>query len=187
MEENRSETPPESTEVAETREKLRAFYEALGSYHSRLLEASSGYNQIVVLGGYAGFFTIWAATSTDLPRWLVLLTGGLIGSSLIVYVGWTVANMIMMRSHMQRMMDEIAKGEEGFLERVQAAETKSIAASNKLMRFWKPVLWTAGLPALAGSALLTGGAFWAVVNDHGRLVWNDETGTNYEKELTPSL
>ena len=40
------------------REKLRAFYELLAAYHARVLEASSGYNQIVVLGGYAGFFTV---------------------------------------------------------------------------------------------------------------------------------
>lgn len=157
--------PPEPIDTSEMREKVRAFYEALGSYHSRLLEASSGYNQIVVLGGYAGFFTIWAAIASDLPRWLVLLTGGLIGVSLIVYVGWTVSSMIMMRSHMQRMIDEIAKGLEGFLERAQAAETKSIAASHKLMRFWKPVLWAAGLPALIGSILLAVSAFWAVVKD----------------------
>lgn len=155
----------EAPDLAETREKLRAFYEALGSYHSRLLEASSGYNQIVVLGGYAGFFTIWAATAEDLPRWLVLLTGGLIGLSLTVYVGWTVANMIAMRGHMQRMMDEIALGADGFLERVQAAEAKSIATSNRLMRLWKPVLWMAGAPALAGSLLLTAGAFWTVIAD----------------------
>lgn len=160
-----SEQMPTEPNVVETQEEFRAFYEALGSYHSRLLEASSGYNQIVVLGGYAGFFTIWAAISSDLPRWMVLLTGGLIVASLIIYVGWTVASMVILRSHMQRMMNEIAEGLEGFLERALAAETKSITTSNKLMRFWKPVLWAAGLPALVGSVLLAGGAFWAVLKD----------------------
>ena len=158
-----SEDPPAEIDAAETREKLRAFYETLAAYHARLMEASSGYNQIVVLGGYAGFFTVWAATAADLPRWLVLLSGGLMGISLAIYVGWTVVGMIMLRAHSQRMMDEIAKGIEGFFERVEAAEAKGIAASNNLMRFWKPILWSAGVPALIAALLLAGGAFWTVV------------------------
>lgn len=163
-----TEEPPDDPDVIATREKLRAFYELLAAYHARLLEASSGYNQIVVLGGYAGFFTVWAATAPDLPRWLVLLTGGLMSISLAIYVGWTVTGMVMLRNHTQRMMNEIGKGIEGFLERVEAAEAKSIAASSKLMRFWKPVLWAAGAPALVASLLLAGAVFWSVACGGGQ-------------------
>ena len=85
------------------------------------------------------------------------------GISLAIYVGWTVAGMVMLRNHTQRMMNEIGKGVDGFQERVEAAEAMSIAASGKLMRFWKPVLWAAGAPALV-AALLLAGAAWSVAS-----------------------
>src|SRR5688500_16100420 len=97
----------DETTAIEVREKAQAFFEAAAGDQSRVLDASSGYNQIVVLGGYAGFFTIWSGTAGFLPRWLVLTSGALMGLSLIVYVGWTVYGMILRSSGMQRMMGEI--------------------------------------------------------------------------------
>lgn len=159
--------PPSEISADEVRERAQAFFEAAAAYQSRMLEASSGYNQIVVLGGYAGFFAIWSGTAAALPRWLVLVSGALMGFSLIVYVGWTIYGMIVRASHMQRMMDEIKKGPEGFLPRVQAAEAKGAIAVNHYMRFWKPVLWAACAPALVAACLLAGGAFLSVLNSLG--------------------
>lgn len=149
------------------RERAQAFFEAAAAYQGRMLEASSGYNQIVVLAGYAGFFAIWSATAIELPQWLVLLSGALMGFSLIVYVGWTVSGMILMRSSMQQMMDEIAKGPEGFLARVQKAEAKIVIARNRFLRFWKPVMWAAGVPALVAATLLACASFGSVVASAG--------------------
>lgn len=154
---------PEEPTSQEVRERAQAYFEAAAAYQSRMLEASSSYNQIVVLAGYAGFFTIWSATADDLPRWLVLLSGALMGISLIVYVGWTVIGMILLRSQMQRLLDALNDGPDGYLERVQAAEAKGAVASNKLMRWWKPVLWAAGVPAAVAAILLAVAAFATVV------------------------
>lgn len=144
------------------RERAQAFFEAAAAYQVRMLEASSGYNQIVVLGGYAGFFAIWSATAADLPRWLVLLSGALMGLSLIIYVGWTVYGMIVRANFMQHMMDEIKKGPDGFLPRVQAAEAKGAIAGAHYMRFWKPILWAACAPALIAALLVAAGAFCVI-------------------------
>ncbi len=86
------------------------------------------------------------------------------GISLIVYVGWTVWSMILLRSSMQRLLNEIAKGPDGYLARVQAAEAENVSDVNKYMRFWKPVLWASGLPALIAGLLIAGGAFVSVVS-----------------------
>lgn len=155
---------PDGSTSHDVRERAQAYFEAAAAYQSRMLEASSSYNQIVVLAGYAGFFTIWSAMSNALPRWLILFTGGLMAISLIVYVSWTVFGMILGRNQMQRMMNEIAKGPDGFLERVQGAEAKGAIDANRYMRFWKPVLWLTGIPALTGASLLAGAAFWAAAN-----------------------
>lgn len=159
--------PVKPVEPEELREQLHAFYEVTASYQSRMLEASSGYNQVVVLAGYAGFFTIWSAVRTDIPHWLLLISGALMGFSLIVYVAWTVCGMILSRNAMQGMLNEIAKGPEGYLARIQAAEAKNVGVMNRAMQFWRPVLWSSGLPALVAGVLLAGGAFDSVVWPHG--------------------
>lgn len=159
--------PPDGPRPDEVRERAQAFFEAAAAYQSRMLEASSGYNQIVVLGGYAGFFTIWSATAAELPRWLVLVSGALMGLSLIVYVGWTVYGMVLRSNFMQRMMGEIKKGPDGFLARVQAAEAEGAIAVAHYMRFWKPILWTACAPALIAALLVAAGAFCVVASSAG--------------------
>ena len=156
--------PDEPLQPGEIRERLQAYYEATASYQTRILEASSGYNQVVVLAGYAGFFTIWSAVREDIPHWLLLVSGLLMAASLIVYVGWTVWSMILSRTGMQRLLNEIAKGPDGYLERVQAAEAKNITQVNAYMRLWKPVLWLSGAPALLGGLLLAGAAFASVIS-----------------------
>jgi hypothetical protein len=156
----------EPADEHEIRERLHAFYEATASYQSRMLEASSGYNQVVVLAGYAGFFTLWSAVRDDVHHSLLLISGGLMALSLIVYVAWTVASMVLSRNSMQRLLNEIAKGPEGYLARVQAAEAKNVGDANAYMRFWKPVLWSSGVPALLAALLLTTGAFASVVWPH---------------------
>jgi hypothetical protein len=149
--------------LEDIRERLSIFYEVVASYQSRLLEASSGYNQVVVLAGYAGFFTIWSAVRDDVPHWLLLISGALMGVSLIIYVAWTVWGMVLKQTHIQRMIEEIAKGPEGYLARVQAAEAKNVAEVAGYSKIWKPVVWSSGLTALAAAILVASGAFAAVV------------------------
>jgi len=83
--------------------------------------------------------------------------------SLIVYVGWTVWSMVLARAGMQRLLNEIAKGPDGYLERVQAAEAVNVTEVIGYLRLWKAVLWSSGLPALIGGILLAVGAFASVV------------------------
>jgi hypothetical protein len=153
---------PAPIEPDEIRQRLQTYYEATASYQSRLLEASSSYNQVVVLAGYAGFFTIWSTVRTDVPHWLLLLSGGLMGLSLIVYVAWTVYGMVLSRNSIQRVLDELAKGPDGYLARVQAAEAKNVSDTNAYMQRWKSVLWSSGVPAAVAGLLLVGAAFASV-------------------------
>lgn len=63
--------PDEQVQPDDIRAHLQTFYEVTASYQSRMLESSSGYNQVVVLAGYAGFFTIWSTVRNDIPHWLL--------------------------------------------------------------------------------------------------------------------
>jgi len=44
------------------------------------------YTQVVMLAGYAGFFTLWTQTRNEMSLWLFASTGALISTSLFVFV-----------------------------------------------------------------------------------------------------
>jgi hypothetical protein len=134
---------------------MREFYEALLSFQLKAIEGAGIYNQVIVLGGYAAFFAIWSAVSGAIADWVVLTAGGLMLISVIVYVGWTVANMIVLKSHHERMGAELSKGAIDFYGRVAAVELQSLQRRDKLMKWWKPVVIVAGTTALASAILVT--------------------------------
>lgn len=44
------------------------------------------YSQVVMLAGYAGFFTLWTQTRSDMSLWMFASTGALISLSLFAFV-----------------------------------------------------------------------------------------------------
>lgn len=46
------------------------------------------YTQVVMLAGYAGFFTLWVQTRSEMSLWMFASTGALISISLITFVGF---------------------------------------------------------------------------------------------------
>ena len=46
------------------------------------------YAQVVMLAGYAGFFTLWTQTKADMSLWMFASTGALISVSLFVFVSF---------------------------------------------------------------------------------------------------
>ena len=155
-------TEPDTPEEKSVRE----FYEETAHYQLKMYDASVTYNQVVVLAGYAAFFAVWSAVADEIPPWVMLLSGGLILCSVVFYVGWTVANMILLKTANERILGQITGGPIGFHERAMAAELQNIAASRKIMKYWKPVLVSAGTSGFIGAVLL---ASAAIANAVGRL------------------
>jgi hypothetical protein len=46
------------------------------------------YAQVIMLAGYAGFFTLWTQTRGEMSLWMFASTGALISISLTVFVGF---------------------------------------------------------------------------------------------------
>ena len=143
-------TEPDTPEEKSVRE----FYEETAHYQLKMYDASVTYNQVVVLAGYAAFFAVWSAVADEIPAWVLLLSGGLILCSVVIYVSWTVANMILLKTANERILGQIEGGPTGFHERALAAELQNIAASRKVMKYWKPVLVSAGTSGFIGAVTL---------------------------------
>lgn len=142
----------------------RDFFGTAAEFQSRLFDSSTAYNQLIVIGGYGAFFAVWSAFANHIPPVVLLLSGALMTVSLIIYVTWTVVNMYRLQSSNIGAMQTFAEGVEGFEERYQAALASGHGQSASLLRFWKPVVWLAGLSGLGAALLLAGAAFVGIAN-----------------------
>ena len=79
-------------------------------------------------------------------------------------MGWTIANMVLIKSANERIIRQIEGGRDGFRKRTLAAERENIAAAGKLMKFWRPVLISAGSTALTGATILASSSIANAIN-----------------------
>lgn len=141
---------------------MREFYDALLSFQTKAIETSAAYNQVIILVGYAAFFAVWSSSAEHLPAWVILASGGLVILSVIVFVAWSVLNMVTVNQSHIAMATALSKGFEGFYERVLEVEEATLRAKARLQRWWIPVVFCAAIPALIGAVMLAAGSAWAV-------------------------
>ena len=147
--------------------ELRGRRDFLGNaaeYQSRIFDASTAYNQLIVIGGYAAFFGVWAGFSKDLNRTVILLSGCLVLASLVVYITWTVIGMYQLGRRNIEAAATFGAGIEGFVERFQATEVAAQQRSASLLKFWPPVVWASGLTGFAAAILLGNAALLAMMS-----------------------
>jgi heme exporter protein D len=142
------------------------FFGTLAEFQSRIFDTSTAYNQLIAIGGYAAFFAVWSAVAKEIDRIVLLISGGLIVVSLLVYVTWTVVNMYRVQSANMATLGTFAKGPEGFEERYKAAVADGHGKNAKLAKFWLPVVWLAGMSGFGAAALLGGAAFLSALQAH---------------------
>jgi hypothetical protein len=59
-----------------------------GQAMDELKRGEAHYAQVVMLAGYAGFFTLWTQTKSEMSLWMFASTGALISISLMVFVAF---------------------------------------------------------------------------------------------------
>jgi hypothetical protein len=144
-------------------EARRDFFGVAAEYQSRMFDAATAYNQLIVIGGYAAFFSVWGAFANDLDKVLLVSSGVLIVISIMIYLAWTVVGMFQLGRRNIEGVASFGAGVEGFMERLQAVEVASQERSQKLLKWWKPVTFGAGGTALVAALLLGGGALWSLM------------------------
>lgn len=161
-EEGRMEAAREEDFQRELRDR-RDFFGSAAEYQSRIFDASTAYNQIIVIGGYAAFFGVWSAFANTIDRAILVSSGFLVIVSLVVYVGWTVFGMAQLGRRNMEAIATFGGGVEGFAERIQAVEAESQRRSVNMLKFWRPIVWISALTGLSAATMLGGAALWALI------------------------
>lgn len=128
------------------------------SFQSQLFDKAANYNNIVISFGYAGFFAIWNFVSNDLHAWDTSLIAVLLGSSLLVFIGWTLTIAFLNSFSTRRIAAVYSKEFENKEEKIEAIafEEELINRQHmKLQKVWFFVFFfTVATGFLAGIALI---------------------------------
>ena len=133
--------------------------------HGEVMGKARDYTNIIIVAGYVAFFTLWAGIADDLDVLVRCLTAGLLGLSLVVFVGWEIAGMVI-RVIAERPFGELDPTDHypgDFEERWDRAMAVSIRMQRQYITAWPWVLGVSAGPGLAGGALLAGAAFARVL------------------------
>lgn len=69
----------------------------------RLQTNAVAYTNLVIVAGYAAFFTFWGNLENNLPQWLHALSGLFILLSLLLFLAWEVTKMIWSAFHLRQL------------------------------------------------------------------------------------
>jgi hypothetical protein len=112
--------------------------DAVVQFASTLFDKAAAYENVIVLGGYVAFFSVWATVSHQLTKNAALLCGGLMAISLTLYVGWHILQMLTRLRHHPKFGQLVSADlpPREFLEKWQAAELAQQRESVMLLRVW---------------------------------------------------
>jgi len=124
------------------------------AFQSRAVEIAQAHNQVIVLAGYAAFFTLWSSMASSIAVPAMLASGAFMAISAAVFIGWTVRGMFLLRTTSERQLALYRGGPVDFPVRQSKTEKANLADRDRLMRHWPAVVWSAAGTAGVAAAIL---------------------------------
>jgi hypothetical protein len=136
-----SEIPPivgvTSAENDAQRKMAADYRNTIVEIQSKLFDKSSAYANLIMVGGYAGAFTIWSYTKTSLTQRSNVVTALLLGFSLSVFILFEVYKMaksVLHYNQVRSLMNENLPLPEFFarVNQIQATDAKRLLQAGTL-------------------------------------------------------
>lgn len=137
--------------------------EAMKEVNDAQYDASARYVSVIIVAGYAAFFTMWGSVKENLPRPCILWSGLLMIISIILFVGFEVIKMIFTAISHQRILRAA--------QEAHRSPTPSVIKdvvnqqSRQFLRLWKFVLVPTVVTGFGSAGILV----WAFIS--GLLDW----------------
>ena len=127
---------------------------AIKEIYSSMISSSSNYTNLVIIAGYAGYFSLLSAVKDGIPVIYMLLSAFLIVVSILTFVFYEVYKMYAIHSHTNRVV--IALSNRGVLASEILNEVKREQQKFNLssMKYWYVCLWLCLLAGLGATLVL---------------------------------
>lgn len=114
------------------------------------------YTNVIVVAGYAGFFGLWAGMAGDVSAGPRLLSGGLMGFSLLCFIAWELAKMVQLAEGSKIMYRAIsgAATMEDLKRQVDLAEDEIRIWETRLYGMWPVSFYPSVVTGIAGAGVL---------------------------------
>ncbi len=132
---------------------------------SALYDKAATYTNLVIIAGYAAFFTVWSIMKEQLSEREMLVSAFCITFSLIFFVFWETLKMIITSTYFSGLRQVLQAPAEQFETRLAEQQKSEQKLNISLLRIWIISLFLTVVPGLiAGGVLLFSFArqlFWA--------------------------
>lgn len=160
--------PEEAVELAniqaalEQEKAVQHFNLAVATY-----QKGREYTNFIIVAGYAAFFALWTDVAKDIDRESRLLSGGLLGLSLVLFIAWEIVKMATNAREGRLLSEAIwgASSRDDLANRSRNAERQINAADMFVHDLWPAIFIPTVLSGLVGALVLVLAALteWAVL------------------------
>jgi branched-subunit amino acid ABC-type transport system permease component len=121
-----------------------------------VFDKAAAYTNLVMIGGYAGAFTIWSSTKAHLTPRATVATALLLGASLTIFIFFEIYKMFVRVSYSRQITNLIvsAASPKIFLEQNSLIERGSYRTNLLFARVWRVCLTASLLTAVPAIMLL---------------------------------
>jgi hypothetical protein len=108
--------PPQPTPENEVEARRQLIDEAI--IDDRTFDRAKSYEQLIIGLGYGAFFALWGTIASKIPRSEALISAGLMGVSLVCYLGFHVWLMVWAQTWQLRINEATSRAELNFSGRL---------------------------------------------------------------------
>lgn len=136
--------------------RLRRIEMAITMGHSRI------YAAVIVFGSYGAFFTLWVGVKALVPEWAVLISGIMIGASVVSFILFEIVQVydISVKAFEESAINKITdpvKFSEAYDDRIRMALAEQSAGK----KFWQATYWISVVAGFGGAIVLITGMIFA--------------------------
>lgn len=135
----------------------RKAVDVMTEVQGKLIDRSAAYTNLMLIGGYAGFFALWSGTRSNLPIKANVAIAGLATLSLAIFISFEVYKMVVtaLRFLKNRHFLHESLSPDQFVKRLEELKREEAKLPVGYMGIWVGAVGAALLFAFLAFALLT--------------------------------
>lgn len=134
----------------------RKVVDLMSEIQGKMIDRAAAYTNLILIGGYAGIFTVWSNSKATLPMRANILVAGSVLLSLTVFIGFEIYKMIFTAVRFLKNRDFLVNPipPDQFAKRLQDLQRQESKVPLSYLRLWFSALAFCILSALFAGGVL---------------------------------
>lgn len=134
----------------------REAIDSIVQIQGKLYERATAYVNLILLGGFAGVFTVWTNTRDNLPAKANVCVGLALGLSLVAFISFEIYKMVLTAVDFMKAMKLIKSQStpENFMKELDVLKTNSFKPNIFAIPIWISAMFITIVSALIAGSLL---------------------------------